>query len=337
MLFRSSMLGAFLIPTFLIVLLLSYKINRDQWKTFLKDWLWPIIIFLPFFLILGGWFGWTLWRGSGVPIKSPGIRNLGFAVYEFLGFLGLGPPRNVLRAAPTLTAFYRYIVIIAFGVIGWIVVIATMIIKIKRSDINKCIGLLAGMLGIGLALFFATASWFRFSFWGRHLAQFFPIFLLLIIGLLGKNSKRYSGLSLRRIALFVLIAIWLFSSVRLAVMVDYKKDDYRNAVAYAKNAAGAEGTIFWAAYSITGSYYGLQFYESRYRKFFWPISSVAHLSTNWNERQVENAIRDSTRPIVIAISKPGDHDRYNALQKAIVKNQAKLIATPNAFRIYIIP
>ncbi len=332
-----NMLGAFVIPTLLTALVLSYKLNGEEWKVFLHDWLWPILVFLPFFVILGGWFAWTLWHGYGGIIESPGMGNLFFAAWEFLGLLGLGPPRNVLRTAQTLTIFPRYVVTLGFGAIAWLVVIATMIIKARRSGINKCIEYLVGMLCIGLVLFFASASWFRFRFWGRHLGQFFPIFFLLIIGLLGKDSKRYPDVSLRLIASCILITIWSFSSARLAFVADYKKDDYRSAVTYAKNAADAGGTIFWAAHPITGSYYGLRFSGSTGKKVFWPTSSVAHLALNWNENQIETAIRDSTRPIVIAISKPDLYDRHNALLKAMVKNQALLIAAPNTFRIYIIP
>lgn len=333
------MLSAFLIPVFLATLFMAYKINRDTWKIFLKDWLWPILLSLPFFLVLGSWFAWTLVQGFGGIRESPGLLNLSFAAYEFLGFVGLGPPRNLIRSAPAWITFSQisYIVPLSIGLIGWLVVTATIIIRVRKDGINKCIGLMIWMLGVGISLFFLAAFLFHFRFWGRHLAQFFPIFLLIIIGLTEKGSQKYFNLNLHRIALYTLIAIWLFSSVRLVFLADYKKDDYRSAVSYAVMAAGSGGTILWAANPICGSYYGLYYSNGLMPKVYWPTTFPAIQAMNWKEEQIEDAFQTSSHPIVIAISKPDLFDRSNALQKAITKNQAQLVGIPNTFMIYKIP
>jgi len=333
------MLSAFLIPVFLTTLFIAYKINRDMWKIFFKDWLWPILLSFPFFLVLGGWFAWTLLQGFGGMRESPGLLNLSFAAYEFLGFLGLGPPRNLVRSAPVWTTFSQisYIVPLSIGLIGWLVVTVTIIIKVRQHGINKCIGLMIWMMGVGILLFFLTAFLFHFRFWGRHLAQFFPIFLLIIIGFTEKGSQKHFDLKLHRIALYTLIAIWLFSSVRLVFLADYKKDDYRSAVSSAVMAAGSGETILWAANPICGSYYGLYYINGFMPKVYWPTTFPAIQAMNWDENQIEHTFQSSPHPIVIAISKPDLFDRSNALQKAITKNQAKLVGIPNTFRIYKIP
>jgi len=341
-LFLSSgmcMLSVFLVPAFFAALFMAYKINRDIWKIFLKDWLWPILLSLPFFLILGGWFTWTLLQGLGGMRESPGLLNLSFATYEFLGFLGLGPPRNLIRSSPAWYTFsqFPYVVLLLLGMIGWLVVAAAIIVRVWQRGINRCIGLMIWMLVVGISFFFLAAFLFHFRFWGRHLAQFFPIFLLIMIGLIGKGSQKHLDLILHRVALYALITIWLFSSVRLAYWDDYKKDDYRSAVSCSVMAVGSGGTILWAANSICGSYYGLYYANISMPKVYWPTEFPAIQAVNWNEKQIEHAFQTKPRPIVISISKPDLFDRSNALQKAMIENQAQLVGSPNTFMIYKIP
>jgi len=333
------MLSVFLIPVFLTSLFIVYKINRDMWKIFLKDWFWPLLLSLPFFVVLGSWFSWTLLQGFGGMRESPGLLNLSFAAYEFLGFLGLGPPRNLIRSAPTWSTFSQisYIVPLSIGLIVWLILTVIIIIRVRENGINICIYLMIWMLGVGISIFFLTAFLFHFRFWGRHLAQFFPIFLLIIIGLAGKGLYRHYDLNLHCIALYTLLAIWLFSSVRLVFSANYKKDDYRSAVSCAVTAAGSGGTILWAANPICGSYYGLYYTNGLMPKVYWPTTFPAIQAMNWDEEQIEHAFKTSPHPIVIAISKPDLFDRSNALHKAIIKNKVQLIGIPNTFMIYEIP
>ena len=333
------MLSVFLIPVFLSTLFVAYKINRDMLGTFLKDWLWPFLISLPFFVALGGWFVWTLLKGYGGMRESPGLLNLSFAAYEFLGFLGLGPPRNLIRSAPGWHTFSQisYIVPLSIGLIGWLILTVSIIIRVLRNGINMCIGLMLWMMGAGISLFFLTAFLFHFQFWGRHLAQFFPIFLLIIIGLAENGSQNYFGSNLHYIALYTLIVIWSFSSMRLVFSSDYKKDDYRSAVSNAVMAAGPWGTILWAASPICGTYYGLYYTNGLMPKVYWPTRFPAILAMNWDKKEIEHAFQTNPHPIVLVIGKPDLFDQSNGFHKAIIKHQAQIIAVPNAFRIYKIP
>jgi len=333
------MLSAFLIPVFLGTLFVAYKIKREMLSMFLKDWLWPIIVSLPFFVVLGSWFAWTLSQGYGGMRESPGLLNLSFAAYEFLGFLGLGPPRNLIRSAPTWHTFSRisYIFPLSIGLIGWLILTASIIKRVMRNGINICIGLMLWMMSAGVSLFFIAAFLFHFQFWGRHLAQFFPIFLLIIIGLAGNNSQDYFDLNLCRISLYSLIIIWSFSSMRLVYSADYKKDDYRSAVYDAVMAAGSKGTILWAASPICGAYYGLYYTNGLMPKVYWPATFPAIQAMNWGEDQIEHAFKTDPHPIVVAISKPDLFDQSNSFHKAMIKQQVQMIAMPNAFKIYKIP
>ena len=202
---------------------------------------------------------------------------------------------------------------------------------------NVYVRLLLWIIGVGISLFFLTALLFHFQFWGRHLAQFFPIFLLIIIGIAENGSQNYFDSNLYRIALYALIVIWSFSSMRLVFSPNYKKDDYRSAVSNAVMAAGSGGTILWAASPICGAYYGLYYTNGLMPKIYWSTTFPAIQAINWGEDQVEHAFKTDPHPIVIAISKPDLFDQSNAFHKAMIKQQAQIIATPNAFMIYKIP
>ena len=71
--------------------------ERQRWR---QDWLKPLLISLPFFLLVAAYDVYSFLHGSRGMKGSASWKNLAFAFYEFLGFAGLGPPRNDLRAIP---------------------------------------------------------------------------------------------------------------------------------------------------------------------------------------------------------------------------------------------
>jgi hypothetical protein len=331
------MLGVFIIPCFLIALCCAYKWDWDKWKIFLKDWLWPILIFLPFFLALVGWFVWaTLYQGAKGQIETPSLLNSLFGLYEFLGFLGLGPPRNLLRAEPSLNAFFQsgYIVTFITGVTCWIIVSVSSFIHIRKNGLSKRIPLLIIMFLVGVISFHFVAYFFHFRYWGRHIAQFFPLFILIIVAALSNITYCYRRINLRLFAIWTLAAIWLLSSFRLAFLSDYGKDDYRSAVSYVTSLVRNGGTILWAGDTIGASYYGLSCSNDPLPKVFWPTPFKAVRTGNWNKDQMNYVLNNNTKPIVIAISKSDLFDPNHTMENELKKRNAQLIATPNVFRIY---
>jgi hypothetical protein len=332
------MLGAFIIPCFFIALGWAYKWDWVKWKIFLKDWLWPILIFLPFFLALGGWFVWvTLYQGAGAGIiETPSFLNSLFGLYEFLGFLGLGPPRNLLRSEPSLHTFFQsgYIVTFITGVTCLIIVSVGIIMNIREKGLSKRISLLIIMFLVGVLSFHFVAYFFHFRYWGRHMAQFFPLFILIIIAALSHITYCYRRINLRHFAIWTLAAIWLLSSSRLAFLSDYGKDDYRSAVSHVTSSVRNGGTILWAGDTIGASYYGLSCTNDPLPKVFWPTPFIAIRTGNWNKNQINYTLSNNTLPIVIAISKSDVFDPNHTIENLLKERNAKLIATPNTFRVY---
>jgi hypothetical protein len=328
------LLSAVLIPAMLITLSFKYKIDMHRWKAFLENWAKPILISLPFFVALGGWFAWTLWQGYGGMRETPGISNLLFCIYEFLGFSGLGPPRNLIRSSTEWPSLSRpFLLPLAFGVIGWIGVFSFAVVRMYREGITEILGILSLFLSIGITIFFLSAYNFHFRFWGRHLAQFIPAFLLLLVALV-MNTRRRLITQYSQVTICMLMILWLASSLRLAFLADYRKDDYREAVKCAVTAAGPQGTILWAANPLTGSYYGLLFSNPYCKGVYWPTKYPAIEAINWTDRQVGSALQSAHPPIIIAVSKRDLFDHHDSLSQALSQRRTQLIASLSAFSIY---
>jgi len=329
------MLGVFLIPALIAGLVLSNGSRREKWREALGDWSWPVMVFLPLFLCLGSYYAWTLWQDTHGVRGIPGVRNVAFAWYEFTGFLGLGPPRNMLREAPVANAL-KYVGTLALGVAGWLVVIIYAFTQSKADRISRRVVLLCEMFVTGVLCNCIAALMGRHSFWGRHLAEFFPLFILILVGLLAGDSAKGGRSRSRRIATACLTVIWLVSAMRLAFLEEYKKDDYRGAVSCAVNAAGETGTILWAASIPAASYYGLRFDEA-WEQIHRPSARVAECASNWSEEQLEAAFREGTDPFVVAVSRADLFDPGNVIEKWVKRINGCLIARLSAFKVYEIP
>ena len=326
------MLCVFFIPALIAGLLVSQGLQAPARHKIYRDWFYPVLFFLPLFLCLGGFYAWTLWQGTQGARGNPGIPNIIFMVYEFAGFLGLGPPRNILRYT-VLESARVYISTLSLGIAGWLVVIATIIMKIRYQGIPKTTILLCTMIVTGF-LFYISVAWPSGQmFWGRHFAFLYPLFAFVIISLLKKDHEKKAHAFYRRMAIACLVSIWLLSAIRLTYLEEYRRDDYRGAVSHVIDAAGETGTILWGASIQPASYYGLQF-DGELEQIRNPAGRKAESVSNWNEAQLETAFRESTGPVIVALSRPDWFDRNHIVENFVLTRNGVLIAQLNAFMIY---
>src|SRR5262249_29123117 len=87
-------LTLFLFPVLLILFVSVVCADARLRSRWLRDWLCPALCCLPAFVTLLAFYTWSSENGINKTEAQPGIANLAFAVYEFAGFAGLGPPRN---------------------------------------------------------------------------------------------------------------------------------------------------------------------------------------------------------------------------------------------------
>ncbi len=255
LLWFTHMLAITILPSLLIllVLLLPKPLPLDRLA---KDWGRPILTLLPLYLLLAGYYAYTLTSKRGGVLEKPGLGNLAFAMYEFLGFDGLGPPRSLLRTG-TLHSFFPYGGTVSLGIVAAAVVIWVAASQWLRSGDRGERSALLLSFGFGLILIFALAYLAHFRVLGRHMAVFFPFFLLLLLTALFPKDGSGSR-TVATVALLMVAIAWSVSDARQRLLPKYQKDDYRDAVATARAFQKSGYEVLWLADVATARYYGLE-------------------------------------------------------------------------------
>jgi hypothetical protein len=323
-----QMLSACVAPSLVVFAALALK-------SILRDWKGAFLFHTPLFVALGGYYLWTLSVGAGGMRESPGFANLAFSGYEFMGFSGLGPPRDVLRTKQNVQLFLDYWPWMVLGLTSMVLALAAFLLGLFRQRH----GLLASLpiaLGIGLISFVVAAEAVDFRFWGRHLSAFFPLFSFTLITALGTVLSIGRWEPVARLAVLLLTLCWLISDARLWALQEYRKDDYRLAAREALEIAEQnDATIVWAANEAGGSYYGLKF-ESPREGINRHGTRAAIVGSNWTRDQVTEFLERATSeaPVILALSKPDIYDSVGGWNAAVYEWKAHKVASLNAFKLH---
>ena len=267
--------------------------------------------------------------------REPGLSNIGFAFYEFIGFMGLGPPRNLLRIEHNYLSFIAYWPWLVFGIGEFIIVFIAAWRHMNFK--NHSLWAVSGSFILSLAIFFIVSYIVRFQFLGRHLAVLFPLFLLVVIQSINTARKEKRWISFERIVFSLLILVWSISDIRMMVLPKYHKDDYLQAARLALDEARrTDGKIIWAADRIGGRYYGIQLDGDNQMDLTWEIRGKGIFGGNWEQKQTINYIKNmmGKAPIILVLSKPDIYDRKKGWNYAIKEIGAKRISSAHAFNIY---
>ncbi len=298
-----------------------------------NDWKNAALTIFPFFLLLGSYFVFTVLRGAGGERGRPGIGNIAFAVYEFLGFGGLGPPRNELRSShlSVLSAYWPWLTL---GLGACVSVLLLAVTVLRFGDFRAQLTSLWKAMAIGVALMVAASSIVGFQFWGRHLAPFFPIFGWTLVFLFSAEASIPHWKQIRTGVLLLVVLAWIASDIRLRFLQKYGKDNYRFASEFTLlQAQRSGGTVVWIANGITARYYGIQSVNDPVPAP-WPIRGECVFAANWTRRQIDVFLLATPRPLTIVLSKADIFDQSGAWKAAVANVGATMVASANAFRIY---
>jgi hypothetical protein len=329
------MLGVFLGLATVVLVLLETRRAGTPWAKLARDWTLPVFVSVPFFALVGLYYSLTLLRGAGGARGTPGAANLTFAVYEFLGFAGLGPPRNDLRAYPHLSTFLPYWPWLCLGgvAVAGLVLVVVQALRVRPRG-PAPVSLLVS-LGVGVAAMTMAAQMVRFQFWGRHLAPLFPLFLLCAAQCLSLGLHRPAWRGVQTASFVIVVLAWTASDGRLRWMPEYRKDDYRLAAEIAMaNQRSLGATIAWVADSSTAQYYGLQAGGAP-NPGGRPAPGRCVFAADWSGRQVRALVAGSGGPVVLVLSKPDLFDRHGGWRAALSALAPHKVASPNAFDIYL--
>ena len=216
---------------------------------------------------LSAYYIWKVATGAkGAKLWDVGLHNLGFALYEFLGFAGLGPGRDDLRqmgrAGGVEAAVYGLAVdpvwlLLLFALLSALAV--ALRLTWQKQERKREFFVYAGVWALVVGTTFIASVLARFPFWGRHLAPVFPFYCTLLV--LGVESLRRTPWprALRVGVEAALLLMLASSAAQLRWSSRHARDDYRSATAIALTALQAGRDVWWLADPKAAAYYGLPF------------------------------------------------------------------------------
>lgn len=195
--------------------------------------------------------------GGGAKLWVPGISNIFFSFYELLGFSGLGPGRTELRDAARaglMGALIKgYLPLIGALAAAYLGVILGFIRMSGSRRIWVVVS--AGVFLTGVVALSGLAAIFGWPFWGRHLAPFYPLSVLIISLLLANMSDQRPRLA--KIIGCGLLVLLFCSSLNIRFSARFAKDDYRSACQVAEPFIRAGEKVWWGGCGEAASYYGI--------------------------------------------------------------------------------
>jgi hypothetical protein len=329
-----QMLSVFLAPSLIALAMFAMKDKRLAWSTVRRDWALAFLIHMPLFFALGAYFTWTLAAGAGGMRETPGWGNVIFALYEYLGFMGLGPPRHILRVEQSLTAFLAYWPWVAIGTLTTIAFLSLALFQILSQRQGSLRSLVLALLS-GIGLFIIASAIADFRFLGRHLAAFYPLFSFVLIAAIGELASRPAWRRVARVVVLSLLCTWLISDARLWALPEYQKDDYRSAAETAlKVARRSDAIILWAADGMAGRYYGIEF-DGRLQEVKWLGRGRGVLAANWSQTEIMHYLNSVNDPVLLVLGKTDLYDAAEAWTATVRTLTPFEIASPNTFKIYL--
>ena len=220
-------------------------------KLVIRDHLAAGLPFVPFFAALGAYY---MRFALGAPElgfpTSPlsGIFQIG---YYFAGLGGLGWSRQALRTLDFALS-PRIAVELSAALLAWLAFLACCF-RAKPLRDGRTAAAFACAAAALLAFLGANIG-LGTRFWERHAIYLLPAFLFVIASA-GRDIFRTLPGRLPKAAVGALLAAHLLSACNLAALTEYRKEDYRTAIAIARSLR--PDRIFYQGNRFTLNYYGL--------------------------------------------------------------------------------
>lgn len=235
----------------LLAMILSY--SKNIWSDIKKNKI-TISILLLALIALFGYYIFTLINGNGGIQGRPGIWNIGYVMYEFMGFSGIGPNKNILReSSDQIALLVKYVPVFLLFILSYIFIFVCLIRKKGFKNTFSNVFLKAFI--INFVIFFIFAYIAQFRFWGRHVLFIYPFFILYLANMVTNLTMLKTKIKYPVLALF--FSILIFSSGNILFSKEYKKEDVRLAAAKAKELRRTNEKIIWTEGEEAASYYGL--------------------------------------------------------------------------------
>ncbi|MGO8837782.1 MAG: hypothetical protein ACLQAH_14550 [Limisphaerales bacterium] len=274
------------------------------------------------FLALAGYYLWSLKHGARATPGSTGVGSTLFCGYELLGFAGLGPGRNQIRAGgPALLLPYAPLLAIQ-AVVVTAVLLAAGKHLVQNAPRRVWLGVTV-ILGAAVVFLLAAGGLKHFRVLGRHFAPLAPVVLLLLA--IGWHHLWSRAGWRRGLAVLFLISS-LVSCLSLRLAQRHAKDDYRTAAAMAIAANARGERVWWCANEVPGLYYGV------------PLSALNRVAAPGQVWLVANStgqlLTNQPPPDLVILSKPDLHDYQGFVRAFLQQNHYQPTQELPAFTLW---
>lgn len=328
----SSLIGVIYSLLFGTTFLLLW-VRREPWRSILarRDLQVSAVVGGIFLALLAAYYAWTLQAGAKASgVAKTNVFSIGFALYEFLGFSGLGPSRSVLRDNP-ITALAPHLAILAGYVAVWALFLVFALLGTHSLGLGKVMPLvLAAAASFVAIVLLGRIGEFRIV--GRHFMPLYP-FLLLGVSALATAAWQ-SGRWIPRSAVVLLLSASLASAATYRFASRHGKDDYRGAAETARGVLQAGGVVWWAADRAAANFYGV--YPQVFALGGTPLMATPPLIFMANNRDAEY-LAHLPDPDLVILSKHDVYDSSGYLREFLIAHEFSLIKKLAAFEVFAKP
>lgn len=247
------------------------------------------------------------------------------SLYEQVGLAGIGPPRNSVRSSLMWSTVEPYIALLGAALLAYMAALALSLRGRLDAQTAACLSAWA----VAFACSAVIASALDVRFLGRHLSAIVPFLLLGTIGLLRSRT-----------AVLLIAVVLCASDLRLSLLPEYGKDDYRATVNDVVNRLRETGgAVYWSADPGAASYYGLALHcapdNLECADVGWPVRASGRLAVGWSADAARLLLVRDQRlgPVYVAISKPDVFDVHHAWSHSLLSTGVPL-ANYRSFKIY---
>jgi hypothetical protein len=265
---------------------------------------------------------WTRSLGTrAASFTEIGWKNLGFILYEQLGFNGLGPGRLALREGG-LSALRPWVPLLGVYAAAVCIVSIVGLRGLIRSGKMRLVLAVVVAIAVPTAFLVAIGFLMHFRVLGRHCTPTVAVIAFLFMR--GTTSLCQCKRWWAPLGIAVFLSLTLLSCLSQRFAYRHAKDDYRSAVRIAEAALAQGKSVWWNADPLGCEYYHLNSSRSGPRP-----------GTTWIlMNPVAGFEKGIALPDLVVVSKPDAYDTLGGLQTFLKREGYNLRETLPAFAIF---
>ena len=263
----------------------------------------------------------TLFAGARASaMGGPDVKTLAFCLYEFAGFMGVGPSRLSLRAdsADALRAFA--LPVSFFGLVLALFLLHSFVIARRKN--GTVFPLPVAMIAcsfLGVLSMTAVGAATGMRILARHWMPALPALFFFFAWVADVSWNR----PLRfRIPVFFLLVAYVASSLSFRFSSRHAKDDYRSAMEVARAHLANGNEVWWAADGAAPVYYG--------------IGKSVKIRFHTLIDETDSGLEALPFPGLVVFSKPDVYDRRGSLVRFLRRNAFSRAERLTAIDLYVV-